>query len=93
MLLDKVTAAAAKPVIVVIMTAVPLDISGLLANPKVGAVLHTGQPSVQTLGIGDVLFGDAVPAGRLIQTIYPASYADQISIFDFNMRQELFVMD
>ena len=26
------------------------------------------------------------PAGRTIQTIYPASYADEISIFDFNMR-------
>merc|ERR1719263_1861004 len=26
------------------------------------------------------------PAGRTIQTIYPSSYQDQISIFDFNMR-------
>ena len=27
-----------------------------------------------------------VPAGRLIQTIYPKAYADQIAILDFNMR-------
>jgi hypothetical protein len=27
-----------------------------------------------------------VPAGRTIQTVYPASYADEVSIFDFNMR-------
>jgi hypothetical protein len=58
----------------------------VLANPKVGAVLHVGQPSVQTLGIGDLLFGMKVPAGRTVQTFMPASYAEQISIFDFNMR-------
>ena len=45
-----------------------------------------GQPSVQTLGIGDVLFGEKVPAGRLIQTVYPKAYGDEVSIFDFNMR-------
>lgn len=73
-------------VIVVMLTAVPLDITPLLSNSKIGAILHVGQPSVQTLGVGDVIFGKKSPAGRLIQTIYPASYADQISIFDFNMR-------
>jgi hypothetical protein len=41
---------------------------------------------VQTLGIGDVLFGVVSPAGRTIQTVYPSSYADEVSIFDFNMR-------
>jgi hypothetical protein len=81
-----VATAATVPVVVVIMTAVPLDLSELLALPNIGAVLHAGQPSVQTLGIGDVLFGTKVPAGRLIQTIYEKSYADQVSIFDFNMR-------
>lgn len=68
------------------MTATPLDISSLLTNPKVGAILHTGQPSVTILGIKELLYGHVSPAGRLIQTIYPAAYAGQISIFDFNMR-------
>merc|ERR1711935_1289443 len=39
-----------------------------------------------TLGVGDVLFGKTVPAGRMVQTIYPEAYQDMISIFDFNMR-------
>ena len=80
--------AAAKkpPLVVVTITAVPLDISALLSDARIGAILHVGQPSVQTLGIGDVLFGATSPAGRTIQTIYPASYVDGISIFDFNMR-------
>merc|ERR1712093_891255 len=56
------------------------------ANPKVGAVLYVGQPSVQTLGVADVLFGAVAPAGRLIQTLYPVSFQHQLSIFDMNMR-------
>ena len=85
-LISKVSAAAKKPVIVVLLTATPLDISSLLTNPKVGAILHAGQPSVTTLGVGDLLFGKKVPAGRMVQTIYPAAYQEQISIFDFGMR-------
>lgn len=85
-LLAAVAAAARRPVVVVLLTATPLDISSLLADARVGAVLHAGQPSVQTLGLGDLLFGRRVPAGRTVQTVLPASYADQISIFDFNMR-------
>ena len=59
--------AAKKPITVVILTATPLDITEMLANPKVGAILHTGQPSVTMLGVGDVLFGKKAPAGRMIQ--------------------------
>ena len=44
-LIEQVAAAAKKPITVVLLTATPLDISAMLANPKVGAVLHTGQPS------------------------------------------------
>jgi hypothetical protein len=85
-LVKAVAAAASNPIVVVLLTAVPLDISALLAMDTVGAIIHAGQPSVQTLGIGDVIFGKKSPAGRLIQTIYPAAYADKVSIFDFNMR-------
>ena len=56
-LVAAITDAVAGPVIVVTLTAVPLDISPLLSNPKIGAILHAGQPSVTCLGVGDVLFG------------------------------------
>ena len=89
-LVDATCAAVAgtgKPVVVVTITATPLDLTPLLAAGScVGAILHAGMPSVQTLGIGDALFGAVVPAGRAIQTVYEAAYADAISIFDFNMR-------
>ena len=80
------TAAAGKPVVVVVMSAVPLDLSPLLANKAIGAILHVGQPSVQTLGVGDVLFGVVAPAGKMVQTLYPVSVQHELSIFDMNMR-------
>jgi hypothetical protein len=74
------TAAAGKPVVAVIMSAVPLDISPLIANKNIGAILYVGQPSVQTLGVGDVLFGVVSPAGRMVQTLYPVSVQHELSI-------------
>jgi hypothetical protein len=43
---------------------------------------------ITVYGLADVMFkeGGRSPAGRTIQTVYPSSYQDQISIFDFNMR-------
>ena len=82
----QVSAAAKKPVIVVMMTATPLDLTDVMANDKVGAVMHLGQPSVTVVGVGALLFGKVSPAGRTVQTVYPAAYADEVSIFDFNMR-------
>jgi hypothetical protein len=58
----------------------------VLANPKVGAVLTLGVPSVTVLGIESILYGDSSPAARTVQTFYQSSYQDQISVFDFGMR-------
>ena len=88
-LISQVSAAAKRPIIIVLLTATPLDISAQLANPKVGAILHVGQPSVTALGLGSVLFGERSPAGRTVQTFYATAYQDEISIFDFNMRPGL----
>ena len=64
-----------------VLSATPLDLSAVLANPKVGAVLHLGVPSVTVLGVSAVLYGDESPAARTVQTFYNSSYQDQISIF------------
>ncbi len=66
-LIERVAAAARQPIIVVLLTATPLDLTDVLSNPNVGAIIHAGMPSVQTLGIGDLIFGKKVPAGRLVQ--------------------------
>jgi hypothetical protein len=41
-LIDACAKAAKKPVVVVTLTATPLDLTPLLSNPKVGAILHAG---------------------------------------------------
>ena len=85
-LVAAVAAASATPVTIVTFTAVPLDLTPFLAHPNIGAIVHAGQPSIQTGGVAEVLFGGRSPSGRAVQTIYPASYQHNVSIFDFGMR-------
>ena len=56
-LVEEVAAAARKPITVVLLTATPLDVSQLMANVKIGAVAHLGQPSVAVVGLSDLLYG------------------------------------
>lgn len=63
-LIEQVAAAAKKPVVVLLLSATPLDLSTVLANPKVGAVLTLGVPSVTVMGVEAILYGDSSPAGR-----------------------------
>jgi hypothetical protein len=85
-LIEAVSKAAKKPIVLVTLTATPLDLTPLLSNAKIGAILHVGMPSVATMGVGDVIFGKVSPAGRTIQAVLPASYAEAVSIFDMGMR-------
>jgi beta-glucosidase-like glycosyl hydrolase len=85
-LVAAVAKAAKKPVTVVILTGGAVDVAEMMANTNVGAIIHAGQPSVTAIAIGDLLFGDVSPAGRMIQTIYPKTFVDEVSIFDMNMR-------
>ena len=88
-LVSAAAAAAKSPITVIVFTASPLDISAVLVNPNVGAVIHVGFPALAVLGLGPLLYGHRSPAGRLIQTIYPHDFAAQVSIFDMNMRPGL----
>lgn len=92
-LVAAVARAAKGPVVVVHFSGGAEDLSPLLNDTNVGAILHVGQPSVQVLGVADVLFGSTPagvpvsPAGRMTQTTFSASWAtEQASIFDFGMR-------
>jgi hypothetical protein len=69
-----------------------MDISSLLSNPKIVGIVVCGQPSVQVIGAGDVIFGKThdgrvvSPAGRMSQMTYPADYVNQVSMFEFSLR-------
>ena len=91
-LIAAVTAAAKGPVVAIVQSGGAMDISPLLANAKIGAILIAGQPSVQIVAAGDIAFGRTLdgravaPAARMSQMTYPADYVNQVSMFDFGMR-------
>jgi len=91
-LISAVATAAKGPCVAMVLSGGAMDISPLLSNPKITAVLILGQPSIQVVGAGDVIFGTTLdgrpvaPAARMSQMTYPADYVDQVSMFDFGMR-------
>jgi beta-D-xylosidase 4 len=79
-----------KPMIVVQFGGGQVDDSVLLKNKDIQALVWAGYPS-QSGGpaLLDVLLGRRSFAGRLPVTQYPASYADQVSIFNIGLRPNL----
>ena len=80
-------AALSKPVVVVQFGGGQVDDTPLLQNANVKSVVWAGYPS-QDGGpaLLDVLTGKQSIAGRLPVTQYPASYADEVSIYDIDLR-------
>lgn len=73
-LIAAVTAASKNPVVALVMSGGAMDISALLANDKISAIIHCGQMSTQIVGVGDVIFG-ATPDGR---PVAPAARMSQM---------------
>ena len=86
-LIALVTQAAKNPIVVVVIGGGCVDLSSLKKNDNVGAILWTGYNG-QSGGtaIGNTIFGDNVPSGRLTQTFYEASFIHEVSMFDMGMR-------
>lgn len=76
-----------KPVVVAQFGGGQVDDSALLSNKNVKGLVWAGYPS-QSGGTAllDILTGKKSPAGRLPITQYPASYNDEVSIYDINLR-------
>ncbi|KAJ9175155.1 hypothetical protein P3X46_013734 [Hevea brasiliensis] len=74
-------------VILVVMSASPIDVSFARNKSKIGGILWVGYPG-QAGGdaIAQVIFGDYNPAGRSPFTWYPQAYVDQVPMTNMNMR-------
>ncbi|TXG64130.1 hypothetical protein EZV62_011124 [Acer yangbiense] len=74
-------------VILVVMSAGPIDVSFAKNNKKIGGILWVGYPG-QAGGdaIAQVIFGDYNPAGRSPFTWYLQRYIDQVPMTDMRMR-------
>jgi beta-glucosidase-like glycosyl hydrolase len=86
-LINDVCAASKGPCILVIMAGGSVDISAELGNANIGAIIWAGYPG-QAGGeaLAQTIFGDNVPSGRLVQTLYPGNFPDMVSFFEYNVR-------
>jgi hypothetical protein len=76
-----------KPVILIVMSGGPVDISASRDSSDVDAIMWCGYPG-QSGGtaIADALFGITNPSGKLTQTWYPESLTTQVALTDMGMR-------
>ncbi|KAL3538801.1 hypothetical protein ACH5RR_002167 [Cinchona calisaya] len=83
----EVSKATTGSVILVIMSAGPIDVSFAKNNSKIGAILWVGYPG-QDGGdaLAQVLFGHYNAGGRTPFTWYPQEYVDNVPMDDTNMR-------
>ncbi|RLM70094.1 putative beta-D-xylosidase 7 [Panicum miliaceum] len=87
-LITAVASAAKRPVILVLLTGGPVDITFAQSNPKIGAILWAGYPGqAGGLAIARVLFGDHNPSGRLPVTWYPEDFT-KVPMTDMRMRAD-----
>lgn len=87
-LITAVADAAKRPVILVLLTGGPVDVTFAQTNPKIGAILWAGYPGqAGGLAIASVLFGDHNPGGRLPVTWYPEEFT-KVPMTDMRMRAD-----
>jgi beta-D-xylosidase 4 len=82
-------AAAGKPVLALVLGGGAIDVSCLLENPNVTAVVWLGVPGVQVGGAVRALFAGAAPggvAGRLAASVYSDAQASAMTFTNFAMR-------
>ncbi|KAJ1270340.1 hypothetical protein BS78_06G046500 [Paspalum vaginatum] len=87
-LVTAVASAAKRPVVLVLLSGGPVDITFAQSDPKVGAILWAGYPGqAGGLAIARVLFGDHNPGGRLPVTWYPEEFT-KVPMTDMRMRAD-----
>ncbi|GLJ44838.1 hypothetical protein SUGI_0943260 [Cryptomeria japonica] len=89
-LVSEVAIAANGPVILVIMSAGPIDISFAKSDEKISGIFWVGYPG-QAGGdaIAQIIFGDYNPGGRLPSTWYTQEYVTKVNMTDMNMRPNI----
>ncbi|TKW00457.1 hypothetical protein SEVIR_8G110500v4 [Setaria viridis] len=87
-LVTAVADAAKRPVILVLLSGGPVDVTFAQSNPNIGAILWAGYPGqAGGLAIARILFGDHNPSGRLPVTWYPEEFT-KIPMTDMRMRAD-----
>ncbi|XAR57021.1 Xylan 1,4-beta-xylosidase, partial [Bertholletia excelsa] len=88
-LVSRAAAAARGPVILVLMSGGPIDVTFAKNNPRISAILWAGYPGqAGGAAIADVLFGTHNPGGKLPMTWYPEGYLARAPMTDMAMRAD-----
>ncbi|MBA0634613.1 hypothetical protein Godav_025871 [Gossypium davidsonii] len=87
-LISAIARAAKNPIILVLLSGGPVDISFAKDDPHIGSILWAGYPGeAGGRALAEIIFGDHNPGGRLPVTWYPQSYTN-IPMTDMRMRPE-----
>ncbi|KAK1302368.1 putative beta-D-xylosidase 7 [Acorus calamus] len=87
-LITSVANAAKRPVILVLLSGGPVDVTFAKYNPKIGAILWGGYPGqAGGVALAEVIFGEHNPGGRLPVTWYPESFT-KVPMTDMRMRPD-----
>ncbi|KAL0547524.1 hypothetical protein IC582_017462 [Cucumis melo] len=83
----KVASMAKGPVILVLMSGGPIDVSFAKDHPKISGIIWAGYPGqAGGLAIADVLFGRTNPGGKLPMTWYPQDYVSKLPMTTMSLR-------
>lgn len=86
-LVTRVAQASRGPVVLVMMSGGPIDVTFAKNDPKVGAIVWAGYPGqAGGAAIADVLFGTHNPGGKLPMTWYPQDYVAKVPMTNMGMR-------
>ncbi|KAE9591108.1 hypothetical protein Lal_00021402 [Lupinus albus] len=87
-LIDSIAEASKKPVILVLLSGGPIDITFAKLDNKIGAILWAGYPGeLGGLALAQIIFGDHNPGGRLPITWYPKDFI-HVPMTDMRMRAD-----
>ncbi|CAA2997226.1 beta-D-xylosidase 1-like [Olea europaea var. sylvestris] len=88
-LVSRVAKASRGPVVLVIMSGGPIDVTFAKNDPKIGAIMWVGYPGqAGGTAIADVLFGTTNPGGKLPNTWYPQNYLSKVPMTRMDMRAD-----
>ncbi|KAK5840289.1 hypothetical protein PVK06_009181 [Gossypium arboreum] len=87
-LISSIARVAKNPVILVLLSGGPVDISFAKNDQRIGRILWAGYPGeAGGRALAEIIFGDHNPGGRLPVTWYPQSYVN-VPMTDMRMRPE-----
>ncbi|NP_001266107.1 alpha-L-arabinofuranosidase/beta-xylosidase precursor [Solanum lycopersicum] len=89
-LISEVSKASRGPVVLVLMSGGPVDVTFANNDPRIGAIVWAGYPGQGGgAAIADVLFGAHNPGGKLPMTWYPQEYLNNLPMTTMDMRSNL----